>query len=72
MVGISTYSRDTPYNGGGSAPMYFNFGYPDSTDLTTTTSDSSYRLGGVQIYNVGLTSGQVLQNFNTTKTNYGI
>ena len=72
MVGISTYSRETPYNDGGSLPMYFNFGYPSTTDLTTTTTSCSYRLGGVQIYNVGLTSGQVLQNFNTTKTNYGI
>ena len=72
MVGISTYSRDTPYNLGPSLPMYFNFGYPSTTDLTTTTTSCSYRLGGVQIYNVGLTSGQVLQNFNTTKTNYGI
>jgi hypothetical protein len=71
-VGTSNYLRDTPYNLGGSVPMYFNFGYPDSTDLTTTTSACSYRLGGAQIYNVGLTSGQVLQNFNTTKTNYGI
>jgi hypothetical protein len=71
-VGISTYSRDTPYNLGPSLPMYFNFGYPSTTDLTTTTTSCSYRLGGVQIYNVGLTYGQVLQNFNTTKTNYGI
>ena len=72
MVGISTYPRSTPYNDGGSAPMYFNFGYPDSTDLTTTTSACSYRLGAVQIYNIGLSGAQVLQNFNTTKTNYGI
>jgi hypothetical protein len=72
MVGISTYPRDTPYNLGPSLPMYFNFGYPSTTDLTTTTTSCSYRLGGVQIYNVGLTYGQVLQNFNTTKTNYGI
>ena len=72
MVGISTYPRDTPYNLGPSLPMYFNFGYPSTTDLTTTTSSSSYRLGAAQIYNIGLSGAQVLQNFNTTKTNYGI
>ena len=72
MVGISTYPRDTPYNLGGSLPMYFNFGYPSTTDLTTTTSACSYRLGGVQIYNVGLSGAQVLQNFNVDKTKYGL
>ena len=71
-VGTSTYARNTPYNNGGNIPMYFNFGYPTSTDMTTTTSACSYRLGATQIYNIGLTSGQVLQNFNADRTKYGI
>jgi len=70
MVGISTYSRDTPYNLGPSLPMYFNFGYPSTTDLTTTTSACSYRLGAVQIYNIGLSGAQVLQNYNYDSAKY--
>ena len=71
-VGSSTYSRDTPYNAGGSLPMYFNLGYPTSTDMTTTTTICTYRLGACQIYNVGLSGAQVLQNYNNTKTKYGL
>ena len=71
-VGTSTYVRDTPFNNGGSLPMYFNFGYPTSTDMTTTTSICSYRLGACQIYNLELTGAQVLQNFNADKTKYGL
>jgi len=71
-VGSSTYTRNTPYNVGGGLPMYFNLGYPTSTDMTTTTTNSSYRFGGCQIYNVGLSGAQVLQNFNANKSKYGL
>lgn len=71
-VGTSTYVRNTPFNDGGSLPMYFNFGYPTTTDMTTTTSICSYRLGACQIYNLGLTGAQVLQNFNADKSKYGL
>jgi hypothetical protein len=70
-VGTSTYSRETPYNSIGY-PMYFNLGYPTSTDMTTTTTTCSYRLGACQIYNVGLSGAQVLQNYNNTKAKYGL
>ncbi len=71
-VGSSTYSRNTPYNNGGALPMYFNLGYPTATDMTTTTTICSYRLGACQIYNVGLSGAQVLQNYNSTKSKYGL
>jgi hypothetical protein len=71
-VGTSTYVRSTPFNNGFSSPMYFNFGYPTTTDMTTTTSTCSYRLGACQIYNLGLTGAQVLQNFNADKSKYGL
>ena len=71
-VGTSTYARHTPYNIGGNLPMYFNFGYPSNTDLTTTTTSCTYRLGACQIYNLGLSGVQVLQNFNADKSKYGL
>lgn len=71
-VGSSTYTRQTPYNNGGSIPMYFNLGYPTATDMTTTTTNCTYRFGGCQIYNVGLSGAQVLQNYNFEKSKYGL
>ena len=70
-VGTSTYGRQTPYNYGGNKPMYFNFGYPSATDMTTTTN-STYRFGAAQMYNKGLTSTQVLKNYNANKSQYGL
>ena len=69
-VGSSTYSRETPYTT--LRPMYFNLGYPTTTDMTTTTTTCSYRLGACQIYNVGLSGAQVLSNYNNTKAKYGL
>jgi hypothetical protein len=71
-VGTSTYARNTPYNVGGNRPMYFNFGYPTTTDMTTTTTNCTYRFGGCQIYNAGLSGAQVLQNYNFEKSKYGL
>jgi hypothetical protein len=70
-VGSVNITRNTPYNNGGALPMYFNLGYPTSTDIGNTTS-CTYRLGGMHIYNIGLSSGTVLQNYDNTKTNYGL
>jgi hypothetical protein len=71
-VGTYSISRETPYNFGGSLPMYFNLGYPSTTDLTTTTSACTYWFGAMQIYNAGISSNDVLYNYNVTKSNYGI
>ena len=71
-VGTSTYGRQTPYNYGGNIPMYFNFGYPSATDMTTTSTNSTYRFGAAQMYNKGLTSTQVLKNYNANKSQYGL
>ena len=70
-VGSTTIARQTPYSDGGNIPMYFNLGYPTVTDMATTTN-STYRFGGLQIYNSGISSGDVLTNFNNTKSTYGL
>ena len=70
-VGSATVARQTPYNNGGSIPMYFNLGYPTATDMGSTTS-CTYRLGAVHMYNIGLTAGVVLQNYEDTKSIYGL
>ena len=71
-VGSSTYTRQTPYVEGGSRPMYFNLGYPTTTDMTTTTTTCTYGFGACQVYNIGLSDAEVLQNYNTDKSKYGL
>ncbi len=68
-AGLATVTRQTPYNNGGNLPMYFNLGYPTATDLGTT-SNSTYRLGAMHVYNIGLTAGAVTQNYEDTKSSY--
>jgi len=68
-VGTASVTRQTPYNNGGGIPMYFNLGYPTATDIGNTTS-GTYRLGAVHIYNIGLTAGAVVQNYEDTKSSY--
>jgi len=70
-VGNTSQTRNTPYNNGGSLPMYFNLGYPSSTDIGNTTN-GTFRLGGMQIYNQALTGSQVSDNFNAYKSTYGL
>jgi len=71
-VGTATVTRQTPYNNGGGAPLYLNVGYPSTTKLSATTSTSTFRLGAMNIYNQGISSSDVLTNFNNTKFSYGL
>jgi hypothetical protein len=68
-VGSATITRQTPYNNGGNLPMYFNLGYPTATDIGNTTN-CTYRLGAMQVYNTGLSADSVLANYNATKFSY--
>lgn len=71
-VGTATVSRHTPYNNGGGAPLYLNIGYPSTTKLSASTSASTFRLGAMNIYNIGISGSDVLTNFNNTKSSYGL
>jgi hypothetical protein len=68
-AGNATFNRDTPGNNGFG--LYYNLGYPTATRFPGSSS-STFRFGAMQVYNQGLNSSQVLQNFNNTKTTYGL
>lgn len=64
--GIGTYSRST--NG---ANLYYAIAATDSTNLGDGTY-SNMRFGGMQIYNTALASSDVLQNYNSQKSRFGL
>jgi hypothetical protein len=70
-VGSTNVTRQTPYNNGGNLPMYFNLGYPTGTDIGNTTN-CTYRLGAMHVYNIGITAGAVFDNYEKTKSKYGL
>jgi hypothetical protein len=69
-VGTATLTRQAPFNNG------FNLHYAlGATDGTRMGSDGSYcamRVGSFQVYNRALTSDEVLTNYNSNKSNYGL
>jgi hypothetical protein len=68
-AGSTTISRLTPFNDGGGVGLYYSLGYPTGTNMGGGGA-STFRFGGMNVYNLGLTSSQVLQNYNNTKTKY--
>jgi hypothetical protein len=77
-VGTYTVNRETPYNNGGGLNMYYFIGYPTSTNLVTSPGGigqgptSTFRFGGFNVYNRGINSSEVTQNYNSSKSNYGL
>lgn len=69
-VGSVSVNRQTPYNQG-STGLFYSFGIKDNTNLGSNSA-STFRFGAFDVYNVGLNSSEVLDNFNSTKTSYGL
>ena len=68
--------RQTPNNNGPASPinatnLYYSLGAPDSNNLGDGTG-SSFRFGGMEVYNRALTVDDVLNNYNVTKSKYGL
>jgi len=69
-VGSTNIVRETPYNQG-STGLFYSFGIKDNTNLGSGAA-GTFRFGSFDVYNVGLTSTEVLDNFNATKAIYGL
>lgn len=70
-VTSGTISRNTPYNDGSGIGLHYAVASIDSTSL----GDGSYanmRFGGMQIYNTALSASGVLNNYNATKSRFGL
>ncbi len=72
LVGTSAnFTRSTPYLDPGQYGLHYGLAVAVSTNL----GDGSYancRIGAFHVYNTALSSNDVLQNFNQTRTIYGI
>ena len=60
---------DSPMNS--SMPFYMNFGYRDGTNQGDGT-DFDGRFGIMRVYNKELTASEVLGNYNTDKSKFGL
>ena len=73
-----SYVRQTPYNNGGNLGLYYTIGYPTSTNMATSPGGtglgpaSNFKLGAFNVYNNALSATEVLNNYNATKTSYGL
>ena len=68
-VGTATLTRQAPFNNGFN--LHYALGATDGTNM----GDGSYcamRVGSFQVYNRALTAGEVLTNYNSNKSNYGL
>jgi hypothetical protein len=68
LAGTKNLIRDTPYNLG-STGLHYAIGASDSTSLGDGTP-AKMKLGAFHVYNTALNEQQILNNYNTTKSNY--
>ena len=69
-VTSGTISRQTPFNNGGSLPLHYAIAHADNTNLGDG-SFANMRFGGMQVYNTALSTNDVLNNYNATKSRFG-
>ena len=70
-VTSGTISRLTPYNNGGSAALRYGIALTDSTSLGGG-GYGNFRFGAFHVYNTALSGSDVLSNYNSTKSRFGL
>ena len=76
LAGSSAVIRQSP--GNSSFGMYYYVGYPTSTNMVTAPGGfgqgpaSDFRFGGMHVYNRGISAAEVLGNFESERSAYGI
>ena len=68
-IGAVALNRIAPYNVGQN--FYFSIGSSTATNMGVN-SYCNMKFGAFQVYNTALTSNDVLSNFNSTKTRFGL
>ena len=69
--GVSAVTSGTISRATNGANLFYAIAALDSTNLGDGTY-SNMRFGGMQIYNTALTSSDVLQNYNSQKSRFGL
>lgn len=76
LAGSAAVIRQSPGNNGNG--MYYYVGYPTSTNMVTDPGGlgqgpaSDFRFGGMHVYNRGISAAEVLGNFESERSAYGI
>ena len=65
-VTSGTISRSTP-----GSNLYYAIAHADNTNLGDG-SFANMRFGGMQVYNTALSTNDVLNNYNATKSRFGL
>lgn len=68
-VGSVALNRLAPYNSG--ADFYFSIGSSTATNMGVS-SYTNMKFGAFHVYNVAISGSQVLQNYNTSRTRFGL
>ena len=69
-VGTVTLTRSAPFNSGQN--LHYALGATDSTRMGSDGSYCAMNVGSFQVYNRALTAGEVLTNYNSNKSRYGL
>jgi len=70
VASTSPFTRLSPGNNG--AGLYYSLGATDTITNMGDGNGATFRFGAFQVYNKGLSSTEVLNNYNATKGNYGL
>jgi len=70
VASTSPFTRLVPYNYGSG--LYYSLGATDAVTNMGDGNGATFRFGAFQVYNRGLSSTEVLNNYNATKGNYGL
>ena len=69
-VGTVTLTRSAPFNNGQN--LHYALGAADSTEMGSDGSYCAMNVGSFQVYNRALTGSEVLMNYNSNKSIYGL
>jgi len=69
LAGSVVGARSTPYNDGSPDGLYYGIAANDGTSLGDGTY-AKMKFGAFHVYNTALSIQQILNNYNTTKSNY--
>ena len=67
-TGSKTITREAPNNYG--EDLYYALTYPCATNLAGSSTGGDFRLGGMKVWNYGLSGTEVLTDYNSNKLNY--
>lgn len=72
VAGTATFARQTPYTNGPNLPYYYIIGIVDPDFNLGDGTYGDFGFGGFHVYTTALSGAEVLNNFNVTKSRFGL